>query len=39
MTTLAWVVLGGVLALIVSAIAGIKLFKALLLALRHQRSS
>jgi hypothetical protein len=39
MTTTAWIVLGAVLALAVAAFVAVKLLKALLLALRHQRSS
>jgi hypothetical protein len=39
MTTVAWIVLGVVLILVVAAFLVVKLLKALLLALRHQRSS
>jgi hypothetical protein len=39
MSTTAWIVLGVVLALAAAAFVAVKLFKALLLALRHQRSS
>lgn len=39
MSTVAWIVLGVVLLLAAILFIGVKLFKALLLALRHQRSS
>jgi hypothetical protein len=39
MSTTAWIVLGAVLVVAAVLFIGVKLFKALLLALRHQRSS
>jgi hypothetical protein len=38
-TTTAWVVIAGVLVVAAVAFAAVKLIKAVLLALRHQRSS